>query len=202
MIRRACCLTVLLIPVLLLPSLVSSQAIHSKGATISAPDSGGGCVTFAAGQAAGGASGTSSGKGFDPANLDRAIKPCDDFYQFADGGWIKNNPIPADHSSWATFNQLHDKNEDVLRAILEEASKDKSATTGSNWQKIGDYYATCMDESQIETAGLKPLDPELQRIADIKDAAGLQAEVARLQRRARTPSSILGPSRISRTARR
>ena len=81
------------------------------------------------------------------ANLDRSVAPCNDFYQFADGGWVKNNPIPADHSSWATFNQLHDKNEDVLRQILEEASKDKSATPGSNWQKIGDYYASCMDEA-------------------------------------------------------
>ena len=120
--------------------------------------------------------------GFNLSNLDRSVSPCDDFFKFADGGWIKNNPIPADHSSWATFNQLHDKNEDVLRAILDEAAKDKAAEAGSNWQKIGDYYASCMDESQIETAGLKPLDPELQRIAEIKDAAGLQAEIARLQR--------------------
>jgi putative endopeptidase len=95
---------------------------------------------------------------------------------------VQKNPIPADHSSWATFNQLHDKNEDLLRQILDEAAKDNSAQPGSNWQKIGDYYASCMDESQIESAGLQPVDPELQRIAGIKDEPELQAEIARLQR--------------------
>ena len=75
-----------------------------------------------------------------------------------------------------------DRNEDELHEILEEAAKDKSATPGSNWQKIGDYYATCMDESAIEAAGLKPLDPKFQEIAQINDVPGLQAEIARLQR--------------------
>jgi len=182
MIRRACCLTVLLAPGLLLPSVLSSQGMRRESAALPAAN-GGACSEFAAGQeAGGGAASASSGKGFDVGNLDRGVKPCDDFYKFADGGWMQKNPIPADHSSWATFNQLHDKNEDVLRAILEEAAKDKSAAAGSNWQKIGDYYASCMDEPQIETAGLKPLDAGLQRIAEIKDAAGLQAEIARLQR--------------------
>lgn len=183
MIRRFCCLAVFVTPALLLPSALSSQVAHSRDTVISAPLSAGGCATLAAAaQAGGGASGRSSGKGFDVSNLDRSVKPCDDFYQFADGGWAKNNPIPADHSSWATFNELHDKNEDALRTILDEASKDKSPAAGSNWQKIGDYYASCMDESQIEAAALKPLDPELLRIAEIKNADSLQAEIARLQR--------------------
>ena len=183
MIRRVCCLAVLFAPALLLPSLLSSQAMNSKHGAASALVSSGGCSDLAMPQAAGGgASGASAGKGFDVSNLDRTVKPCDDFYKFADGGWVQKNPIPADHSSWATFNQLHDKNEDLLRQILDEAAKDKSAQPGSNWQKIGDYYASCMDESQIESAGLQPVDPELQRIADIKDEPGLQAEIARLQR--------------------
>ena len=183
MIRRICCLLVLTTPILLLPSVLSSQAIHSKNMAVVAPLATGGCSAFAVEQAGGGdAGGNSSGKDFDLANLNRAVKPCDDFYQFADGGWVKNNPIPADHSSWATFNKLHDKNEDVLRTILDEASKDATAKPGSNWQKIGDYYATCMDEAQIETAGLKPLEPQLRQIADIKDESSLQAEIARLQR--------------------
>ena len=183
MIRRVCCLAVLFAPALLLPSLLSSQAMNSKHGAASALVSTVGCSDFAVAQAAaGGASGGSAGKGFDVSNLDRTVKPCDDFYKFADGGWVQKNPIPADHSSWATFNQLHDKNEDLLRQILDEAAKDKSAQPGSNWQKIGDYYASCMDESQIESAGLQPVDPELQRIAGIKDEPGLQAEIARLQR--------------------
>jgi putative endopeptidase len=124
----------------------------------------------------------SSAHGFDLSNLDRSISPCDDFYKFADGGWIKSNPIPADHSSWGTFNQLRDHNEDVLRQILEQAAADKNAAPGSNWQKIGDFYASCMDTTAIESAGVKPLDPELQRIASLQDTAGLQDEIARLQR--------------------
>jgi putative endopeptidase len=186
MIRRFCCVAVLMTPALLLPCVLSSQVSRSGNAAISASayaEGAGGCAAIAAGQASGGgASSPSSGKGFEISNLDRAVKPCDDFYQFADGGWAKNNPIPADHSSWATFNELHDKNEDVLRTILGEASRDKSAEPGSNWQKIGDYYASCMDESQIEAAGLKPLDQQFQQIAEIKDVGSLQAEIARLQR--------------------
>jgi putative endopeptidase len=125
---------------------------------------------------------TQAGLGFDLANLDRSVPPCDNFFQFADGGWVKNNPIPPEYSRWGSFTILRNHNEDILRDILEEASKDKNATPGSNWQKVGDYYASCMDESQIEAAGLKPLEAEFKQIAEIKDTATLQAEVARLQR--------------------
>jgi len=119
--------------------------------------------------------------GFDLANLDRSISPCDDFYQFANGGWMKNNPIPAAYPRWGSFTILQQQNQDVLRTILEEAAQDKAAKPGSNWQKIGDFYSSCMDESQIEAAGVKPLEPEFERIAQIKDTATLQAELARLQ---------------------
>jgi len=95
---------------------------------------------------------------------------------------MKNNPIPPARSTWATYSKLMDRNEEELRGILEEAAKDRNAKPGSNWQKIGDFYASCMDETGIEAAGLKPLDPLFQEIADIKDLAGLQAEIARLQR--------------------
>src|ERR1700720_2396763 len=119
--------------------------------------------------------------GFDLANLDRSVAPCADFNQFANGGWMKNNPIPAAYPRWGSFTILQEHNQDVLHAILEDAAKDKSAQPGSNWQKIGDFYASCMDESAIEAAGLKPMAAEFERIAQIKDAASLQAEVARLQ---------------------
>jgi putative endopeptidase len=124
----------------------------------------------------------SSAHGFDLSNLDRSVSPCDDFYEFANGGWIKAHPIPADHPSLGRFNQLQDHNEDVLRQILDQAAADKHAAPGSNWQKIGDFYASCMDTSAIESADVKPLDPELQRIASLQDTVGLQDEIARLQR--------------------
>ena len=117
----------------------------------------------------------------DLANLDRSVSPCADFYQFANGGWMKNNPIPAAYPRWGSFTILQEHNQDVLHTILDDAAKDKSAQPGSNWQKIGDFYASCMDESAIEAAGIKPLAPEFERIAQMKDAASLQAEVARLQ---------------------
>jgi len=119
--------------------------------------------------------------GFDLANLDRSVSPCADFYQFANGGWMKNNPIPAAYPRWGSFTILQEHNQDVLHTILEDAAKDKSAQPGSNWQKIGDYYASCMDENAIEAAGIKPLEPEFESIAQMKDAGSLQAEVARLQ---------------------
>ncbi len=120
--------------------------------------------------------------GFDPADFDHSVKPCDDFYQYTAGGWMKNNPIPADRSTWTTFGKLRAANEDALHQILEDASQNKSAAPGSNLQKIGDFYASCMDEAQAEKLGAKPLDAEFARIADVKDAASLQAEIAHLQR--------------------
>ncbi|MCU1317569.1 MAG: peptidase [Candidatus Acidoferrum typicum] len=113
--------------------------------------------------------------GFDTANLDKTCKPCDDFYQFAMGGWMKSNPIPPEYSSWGTFTQLADKNQQNLRQILDDAVK-SNAAPGSNEQKIGDFYASCMDTTAIDAAGTKPLDPELARIRGIKNLVDLEAE--------------------------
>ena len=153
---------------------VAQSADSVRGGASFAPPLAG-CGGFAGGSEQG-------GHGFDLANLDRSISPCDDFFHFAAGGWIKNNPIPPAYSRWGSFTILHNNNEDVLHGILEEASKDKNATAGSNWQKVGDFYASCMNESQIESAGLKPLEAEFKRIADVKDIVTLQAEIAGLQR--------------------
>jgi putative endopeptidase len=127
-------------------------------------------------------SGDQSSHGFDLAELDRTVQPCDDFYQFVNGGWLKKNPIPSAYPAWGHVEKLEQSNEELLRAILEEASKDKKAVPGSNWQKIGDFYASCMNENQVESAGLKPLDSEFERIEKIKDGSGLQEEIAQLHR--------------------
>src|SRR5881397_2164552 len=120
--------------------------------------------------------------GFDTANLDKTCKPCDDFYQFAMGGWMKSNPIPPEYSSWGSFSQLADKNQQNLRQILEAAASAKAAP-GSNEQKIGDFYASCMDTAAIDAAGTKPIGPELTRIAAIKNVADLQTVTEHLQSR-------------------
>src|SRR5579863_8798283 len=112
--------------------------------------------------------------GFDTANLDKTCKPCDDFFQFAMGGWMKNNPIPPEYSSWGSFTVLADKNQRALRQILETAEK-SAARAGSNEKKVGDFYASCMDTDAIDAAGTKPIDATLQQIADIKSPRELAA---------------------------
>ena len=117
---------------------------------------------------------------FDVTTLDKNTSACTDFYQYANGGWLAANPIPAAFPSWGVANVLNEKNRDVLREILEAAAKNTKASKGSSEQKVGDYYATCMDEAKIEAEGLKPLAPEFARIAKINDQKALQDEIAHL----------------------
>src|SRR5271170_1130654 len=119
--------------------------------------------------------------GFSARNLDTTCKPCDNFYQFAMGGWMKDNPIPAEYATWGTFTQLRDSNLSAMRAMLEAAAKSNPAP-GSNEQKIGDFYASCMDTSAIEAAGLKPIAGELAAIDAINDRKSLDAAIVRVQR--------------------
>ena len=118
---------------------------------------------------------------FDPGIVDKSVDPCADFYQYACGNWMKQNPIPPDQSRWGRFSELEERNRDVLHAILEEASK-PGPNRDQVTKEIGDYYAACMDEKAIEAKGIAPLEPELTRIRNLKDKAGLAAETAQLQR--------------------
>src|SRR3974390_1770707 len=106
--------------------------------------------------------------GFSLSNLDRSCKPCQDFYEFAMGSWMKANPIPAEYSTWGTFAELRDKNLTAMRPILEGAAA-AHAASGTNDQKIGDFYASCMDTSAIEAAAAKPLASDFAAIEAIQD---------------------------------
>jgi putative endopeptidase len=109
-------------------------------------------------------------------SMDRTIDPCGDFFAYACGGWIKNNPIPADQSSWDTYSKMQDANRARLRGILDEASR-PDPTRNAVTQKIGDYYASCMDEKAIEAKGAEPMQSQLEKITKISSKAEL-ADVA------------------------
>ena len=117
--------------------------------------------------------------GFDAAAIDKTVSPCTDFYQYSCGTWLKNNPIPPDQASWGRFGELAERNRAVLHTILEKASSTDGSRSPINKQ-IGDYYASCMDEAAIERKGIAALKPELERIAGLKTAAAVTAEIARL----------------------
>ena len=116
---------------------------------------------------------------FDLTAIDRSADPCVDFYQYACGSWMKKNPIPPDQAEWGRFDELQQRNLEVLHQILEEAAK-AAPGRDSVTQKIGDYYAACMDEKAIDSKGLAPLAPELARIRDLKEKSQLADEIARL----------------------
>ena len=116
----------------------------------------------------------------DLKNLDTSVKPQVDFFEYADGGWIKSHPIPADRSSWGSFDEVQDRNEAVLHSILEKAAAEKSP--GFIEKLVGDFYSSGMDVATIDAVGISPLKPEFDRIAALQSPADIAGEVAILHR--------------------
>src|SRR5438270_11647152 len=128
-------------------------------------------------------------KPIDRANMDLSVKPSDDFFEYANGTWIKNNPIPPEFTRWGSFNELAEKNNDALHTIAEKAAKDaeklKSAdkveqAAAADIQKVGDYYASGMDEKKIDADGVKPLADEFKRIDGLTSKDDVVKEVGHL----------------------
>ncbi|MBS2022096.1 MAG: M13 family metallopeptidase [Deltaproteobacteria bacterium] len=119
----------------------------------------------------------------DESALDKTVKPCDDFYQFACGGWLKATPIPDDRAAWGRgFNEIAARNEALVKDLFEQAAAGKLETQNPDAKKMADYYGTCMDESK-DKASLASLKKELKEIDGIKDGKSLAKEVALLQSR-------------------
>ncbi|HEY2103520.1 MAG TPA: M13 family metallopeptidase [Chthoniobacterales bacterium] len=116
---------------------------------------------------------------FDTTNMDPSVKPSDDFFLYANGGWIKRTPIPPEYSRWGSFNQLIEKNNDALHDVAERAAKD-TAAPDPDVKKVGDYYASGMDEASIQVARAKPLTDELKRIDAVKTREDVLREIAHL----------------------
>ena len=117
--------------------------------------------------------------GLDPKSMDTGADPCVDFYQYACGGWMRDNPIPADQARWDVYAKLAHDNQRFLWGILGDLAAKRQGRTPPQ-QKIGDYFASCMDEEAIEHKGIKPLAPRLAEVAHLRSKKELAPLLARL----------------------
>ena len=115
------------------------------------------------------------------ANLDSTVKPGEDFFEYANGGWLKKNPIPGEQSSWGIGNLVIEENLKRLREISEKAAA-ANAAKGSNDQKIGDFWSMAMDSTKIEADGLKPIQPLLDKINAVTDVKSLVNTVSEFKK--------------------
>jgi putative endopeptidase len=115
----------------------------------------------------------------DPANMDTTCSACEDFFSYANGGWLKRNTIPADKASWGSFNELQESNYAALRETLEAAAANPGPDADT--RRLGLFYASCMDTTAINRIGAEPIRPMLDDIAALKTRADVEREIATLQ---------------------
>lgn len=113
--------------------------------------------------------------------MDKSVKPGTDFYQYAVGNWVKNNPVPDDQSAWTTFNVIREKTSKDVKGIIQEAANAKNQKLGTVGYKIGMFYNVGMDSAKIEEQGIKPIEKELKRIDLISNETDIAKEVAHMQ---------------------
>lgn len=130
----------------------------------------------------------------DIKNFDTTVSPSEDFYQYANGGWLKNNPIPDEDSRYGAFEELRDENIASLKSMFEEASKSKNLKKGTLEQKIGDFFASGMDTAKIDQLGVKPLAEMLARIDKLASKEDIQNMIAEMHSYGTYSCFILYPS--------
>ncbi|MEZ5305940.1 MAG: M13 family metallopeptidase [Pyrinomonadaceae bacterium] len=118
-------------------------------------------------------------RGFDPTRMDKSVDACNDFFEYANGTWVKNTTIPASQSRWGSFNILADNNREILKGVLEKAESEKAAK-GTNMQLVGDFYSACMNEDMIEKAGYDPVKPVFRVIDGLKNKKDLARVLAEI----------------------
>jgi len=128
-------------------------------------------------------------KFIDPANMDLSVKPGDNFYEYANGNWVKNNPVPASKTRWGSFDELREESLSRLRTLLDEAAA--GAAKDPKMQKIGDFYTSGMDSAHLETLGYQPIQADLDRIAAVANIDGLLSEMC-YERVHGLPASLVG----------
>lgn len=121
------------------------------------------------------------GTGINLADIDSTVKPSDNFFQYANGGWIKANPIPGDQTRWGSFSILVENNKKNIRQIADDAAKKTDVKKDSPEQLVGDFYFSAMDTNSIEKQGASPIKADMERIDMIKEMKGVLGMVARMQ---------------------
>ena len=121
--------------------------------------------------------------GLNPANIDTTCAPCKDFNQFANGGWIAHTTRPADQPRWGSFSELQDRNQTILKAVVEQLAASAPAKPKTSEEKLGAFYASCMDTAQMDKAGIAPIQPALTKISGVKTNADAFAVIADLNKR-------------------